>query len=102
MELSPIYQAVLVVKNCRREGVGVKNHKNLPTSSMDGPLSDRNMWYVLLSCGMNGNLVGRNVFFLSFSFPRKDALNIVDIFNSSLEQNSEKNQTKNLKIFNRM
>ena len=46
---------------------------------------------------MNG-LVGRNVFFLSF-FPRRDAPDIVDIFNSSLEQNSEKNKTKkNLKI----
>ena len=25
-------------KNCRREGVGVKNCENLPTSLMDGPI----------------------------------------------------------------
>ena len=28
----------IVVKNCRRRGVGVKNCENLPTSLMDGPL----------------------------------------------------------------
>ena len=27
-----------IKKNCRRWGVGVKNHRNLPTSKMDGPL----------------------------------------------------------------
>ena len=34
----------LIVKNCQREGVGVKNHENLSTSLMDGPLDKSNFY----------------------------------------------------------
>ena len=36
-------------KNCRRWGVGVKNHRNLPTSSMDGTQRYHSLTYLICS-----------------------------------------------------